>query len=216
VRDRCSHAVAHAMLSAAAMRSLVLVIWIALAGPARAGGFSDTGPYVAWSLEGWFPRDRLAAVMGHQREDNAQFALIAGLRLHGIAIEAWHAPPMSSGIDVRGVDGKAILPIGRYFAAYARVRLAQMRVDLEYYNVHEPSRTGIGGGYAAGIQAQFPGRMFGLLLPAWFAAPFGFRDTGGVFVEFGEEAYELAIGTSQVRPERFWRFAYGVAWGGAF
>ncbi len=201
------------------MRWLVFVISIALATVtwgARAGGLSDVGPYVAWSLTGWFPRDRLAVVMGHQKDDDAQFALIVGLRFHHIAIEAWHAPPMSSGLDVRGLDAKAMLPIGRYVSPYARVRLARMRVDLDYYGVSEPSTTGLGGGFAVGVQAQFPGRMFGLLLPAWFAAPFGFRGTGGVFVEFGSEAYGLAVGAPPGKPERFWRFAYGVAWGGAF
>jgi hypothetical protein len=199
------------------MRSLVLVISIALATPARAGGLSDVGPYAAWSMTGWFPRDRLAVLMGHQKDDNAQFSLIAGMRIHHIAIEAWHSPPLSSGIDVRGIDAKAMLPIGRYLSPYARVRVAQMRVQLDYYDsLREPSVSGIGGGVAFGVQTQFPGRMFGLLLPAWFAAPFGFRGTGGVFVEFGSEAYAVPIGTPPGKPERFWRFAYGVAWGGAF
>jgi hypothetical protein len=201
------------------MRSLALVISIALAAPAHAGGFgfSDVGPYIGWASVGWIPRDRLAVLMGHQKDDNAQFSGFVGMRFHHVAIEAWHAPPFGDGLDVRGIDIKAMLPIGRYFSPYARLRFAHMRVQLDYYdNLREPPVSGIGGGFAIGVQAQFPGRMFGLLLPAWFAAPFGFHGTGGVFFDFGSEAYALPVGKPPGPPERFWRFAWGVAWGGAF
>jgi hypothetical protein len=195
------------------MRALVLVISIASA-TAHAGPPSDVGPYVSWTLTGWLPRDKLAATLGKNEENGAQFALVLGMRVHHLALEAWRSPEMQSGVDVQGVDVKAILPIGRYFSTYGRLRYARMTVDVDPNSTRDAPLVGNGGGAAAGIQVQFPGRTFGLLIPAWFGAPFGWRGTGGVYLEFGSESY--ALGPRGSPPERFWRYAYGVAWGAAF
>jgi len=188
----------------------VLLVLALLCSVARADG-----AYVSWSLTGWFPRDKLATKLANT-DNGAQFALIAGMRIHDVAIEAWHSSPMHSGIAVTGLDAKLLVPLGRYVSPYARVRLARMTVDLDPTSDHDAPLTGLGGGGAIGVQVQFPGRTFGLVIPAWFAAPFGWKGTGGIYVEFGHETYGLATAGERPSAERFWRFAYGVAWGGSF
>ena len=177
------------------------------------------GPYISWSLTGWFPTDKLATKINSD-ENGAQFALIVGARLgEHVAVETFVAPPLDSDqptIDVRGVDLKLMWPIGRYFTPYARLRVARMAVDFETIPGHAPDLRGIGGGEGIGLQVQFPGRMFGLIVPAWFAAPFGFKGIGGIWTEVTHEAYDLAPHVGHGATEHFWRYAYGVAWGTAF
>ena len=68
------------------------------------------GPYISWSLTGWFPTDKLAAKISSD-ENGAQFALIVGARLgQHVAVETFMAPPLNSDqptIDVHGVDAEA-------------------------------------------------------------------------------------------------------------
>ena len=177
------------------------------------------GPYVSWSVTGWFPTDKLASRFEHV-DNGAQFALILGARLGDhLAIEAFTAPPLNHdqpSIDVEGVDAKLMWPLGRYVTPYARLRLARMTVDLDTTDHRTAPLTGMGGGEGIGLQVQFPGRMFGLVIPAWFAAPFGLKGTGGIWTEVSHEAYDLAAGGPHGAPEHFWRYAYGVAWGAAF
>ena len=177
------------------------------------------GPYISWSLTGWFPTDKLVTKINSD-ENGAQFALIVGARLgEHVAVETFVAPPLDSDqptIDVRGVDLKLMWPIGRYFTPYARLRVARMAVDFETIPGHAPDLRGIGGGEGIGLQVQFPGRMFGLIVPAWFAAPFGFKGIGGIWTEVTHEAYDLAPHVGHGATEHFWRYAYGVAWGTAF
>ncbi len=203
--------------------SCIALLLAVLCGTARAGGprgSSAVGPYVSWSLTGWFPQDKLASFMKHA-DNGARFALIVGARLgKHVALEAFMAPPLNSDqptIDVRGVDVKVMWPIGRYVTPYARLRVARMTVDFETIAGHAPDLRGLGGGEGIGLQVQFPGRMFGLIIPAWFAAPFGFRGVGGIWTEATHEAYDLAPRDgSRAATEHFWRYAYGVAWGMAF
>ena len=199
------------------MRFLIALALVC--GTARADDGPKLGPYVSWSLTGWFPTDKLAARFEHV-DNGAQFALILGARVTDhLAIEAFTSPAMSHdqpSTAVEGVDAKILWPIGRYVTPYARLRLARMNVELDTLYHRTAVLSGMGGGEGLGIQFQFPGRMFGLIIPAWFAAPFGFKGTGGIWTEVTHEAYDLAAGGSRGSPEHFWRYAYGVAWGTAF
>jgi hypothetical protein len=168
------------------------------------------GPYVSWGMSAWWGRDEI----GKLRPDgDATFDLRVGMRVRNVALEAFTAPSPGA-LSVTGIDAKVLLPLGRYVSPYARLRAARMTVDIDAY--YDSSRgmdvaamhdSGLGVGLALGVQLQFPAYPFGLILPAWFAAPAGPKRTGGIFVEVGDEYYA---------PEGFWRFAWGFAWGGAF
>lgn len=193
-----------------------IIVLCLLCSVARA----DTGPYVSWSLTGWFPTGKLAAAM-RSSDNGAQFALIVGARFgHHVALEAFTAPAMNHAedpaIDVEGVDAKLMWPLGRYVTPYVRLRLARMTVDLDPIGTRDAKLSGLGGGEGVGLQVQFPGRMFGLIIPAWFAAPFGLKGIGGIWTEVSHEVYGLSAGGSRAGSEPFWRYAYGVAWGAAF
>ena len=194
-----------------------ILVLLALCSVARAG----TGPYVSWSLTGWFPTGKLAASMKHD-ENGAQFALIVGARFgRHLALEAFTAPSLDHdgqdpAIDVEGVDAKLLWPLGRYVTPFVRLRLGRMTVDMDPTGTSDAKLSGRGGGEGLGLQGQFPGRMFGLIIPAWFAAPLGVKGTGGIWTEVTHEAYDLAAGGSRGASEHFWRYAYGVAWGAAF
>jgi len=175
----------------------VLLVLALLCSTSRADG-----PYVSWGMSAWMARDQLAAKLP---DGDATFQLIVGMRVHELALEAWMAPAIDH-VGAEGIDAKYLVPLGRYVSPYARLRLARMTVDVDGMR-----DAGLGGGLAVGIQLQFPAHPFGLLIPAWFAAPAGPRRTGGIYVEFADESYGVLE-----QPQRFWRFAWGLAWGGAF
>lgn len=174
-------------------RVRTLLVLALLCSTARADG-----PYVSWGMSAWWGRDTIGR---RQPDGDATFDLRLGMRIRNLAIEAFTSPGVDA-LSVTGIDAKLLVPVGRYLAPYARLRVARMTVDLD--TLHD---SGLGFGYGIGLQAQFPAHPFGLLLPAWFAAPAGPRRTGGVFIELADEYYA---------PEGFWRFAWGLAWGGAF
>ena len=175
----------------------VLLVLALLCSVARADG-----PYVSWGMTAWMARDGLADKM---KDGDATFHLLVGMRTHNLALEAWTDPAMDH-VSADGLDAKYMVPLGRWISPYARLRFARMTVDVD--GMHD---TGLGGGLAIGIQAQFPAYPFGLLMPAWFGAPLGPRRTGGIYVEFADESYGVFA-----QPQRFWRFTWGWAWGGAF
>lgn len=160
------------------------------------------GPYVSWGMSAWIARDELAAKL---KDGDATFQLLVGMRVHQLALEAWTAPAIDH-VGAEGLDVKYLGSLGAYVSPYVRLRFARMAVDVD--GVHA---SGLGGGLAAGVQLQFPAHPFGLVIPAWFAAPAGPRRTGGIYVEFADEQYLVGD-----LPQRFWRFAWGLAWGGAF
>lgn len=160
------------------------------------------GPYVSWGMSAWIARDGLASKM---KDGDATFQLLVGMRVHDLALEAWSAPAIDH-VGAEGLDAKYMVPLGDYCSPYARLRFARMTVDVD--GMHD---TGLGGGLAVGVQFQFPAYLFGLLIPAWFAAPAGPRRAGGIYVELADESYGVFE-----QPQRFWRFAWGLAWGGAF
>jgi hypothetical protein len=166
------------------------------------------GPYVSWGMSAWWGQDAIGTL---RPDGDATFDLRVGMRVRNVAIEALWSPSPDA-LSVTGLDAKWLLPLGRYVSPYARLRVARMSIDLdEGYDARGDTPalhdSGLGGGVALGVQVQFPAYPFGLLIPAWFAAPAGPKRTGGIFVELGDEYYA---------PEHFWRFAWGVAWGGAF
>lgn len=52
--------------------------------------------------------------------------------------------------------------------------------------------------------------MFGLIIPAWFATPFGFKDTNNIWTEMTHKAYDL---TPHIKPnttKHFWHYTYDI------
>jgi hypothetical protein len=166
------------------------------------------GPYVSWGMSAWWGQGASGML---RSGGDATFDLRVGMRVHDTALEAFTSPDVDT-LSVTGLDAKWLRPLGRYVSPYLRLRVARMSIDLDgSYDAHgdtpafHDSRLGVGA--AIGIQTQFPAYPFGVLFPAWFAAPAGPKRTGGMFLELGHEYYA---------PEHVWRFAWGLAWGGAF
>ena len=90
-----------------------------------------------------------------------------------------------------------------------------MTVDFGPIPGHAPDLRGLGGGEGIGLQVQFPGRNFGLIIPAWFAAPFGFKGIGGIWTEVTHEAYDLVPAGRLARARPNISGAMPTAWRGA-